>query len=308
MRHPVKMVARILLILLPVLLLFSAGYGCGSNTDTPQKVFMWKITSGTTYVYILGTVQVKDESIYPMNSVIENAFNNTDDFVVGVNTKNIDQSETEQYVSDYGMYAVGEGLNQNIPDSLYSQLEQFKQKHGVDLTTYERYKPWVVYNVMGQVILLDLGYKTELEMETYFINKAETADKNIIEMETAISRWDLMSSVPDAANFAMMAYDADNPETGQDLEDIFDAWKNGDAEKMESLVFKPKNEAPDTAPYFDNKYDARNPNLVSKIEGLLAGNQTHFVVVNAGNLLGKNGILSLLKTKGYLIEQVYTAK
>jgi uncharacterized protein YbaP (TraB family) len=304
MRHLAKIIAKVLLVLLPVLLIFGAGYGCGSTADTKPKVFMWKITSDSTYVYVLGSVQVNNQLIYPLDSVIENAFSSTDDFVVGINANKVNQQEVSQYVMDYCMYPVGDGLKKNASASLYSQLEKFAQQYSIDLTTYDSFKPWVIYNVMGQLILENLGYKSELGMDSYFTNKAEKATKSVIELETILGQLNLMTAIPVEAIFAGMEYDVDNPNTAQDLKDMYNAWQTGDIVKMESIVYKALNEMPEMAPYFAAMYGARNPNFVSQIEGLLAGNKTHFIVVGAGNLMGENGVLNLLKNKGYTIEQV----
>jgi uncharacterized protein YbaP (TraB family) len=299
-----KIFVKVILVLLPILLIFGAGYGCGSAADTKPKVFMWKITSDSTYVYLLGSVQVKDQLIYPLDSVIENAFTSTDDLVVGINDNKINQDEVSQFVLDHGMYASGDGLKKNVSASLYSKLEKFAQKYSIDLTTYDSYKPWVIYNVMGQLILENLGYKTELGMDLYFTNKAETAAKSVIELESVSYQLNLLISVPDAAIFAAMEYDVDNPNTAQDLKDMYNAWQAGDIVKMESIVYKALNEIPEMAPYFAAMYGARNPNFVSQIEGLLAGNKTHFIVVGAGLLVGENGLLNSLGNKGFTVEQV----
>ncbi len=308
MRNPWKILARVILVLLPVLLLFGAGYGCGSTVDTTPKVFMWKITSGSTYVYLLGTVQVNDKLIYPMNSAIENAYNATDDLVVEVNINHIDQDEINQYITDHGMYTGEDGFQANVPAELYSQLENFALTYQIALKEYDLFKPWVINTVISNTILYSLGYSSDLGMEKYFISKAETAGKNIVEMTSINSQLDLLVSVPDSAILAGMQYDVNNTQTAQDIKGILDAWKTGDAAKMENIGFKPKNSVPALKPYYDIIYDGYNLDLAKQIEGLLAGNKTHFIVVSANNLLGNSGLINLLKNKGYTIEQVNATK
>jgi uncharacterized protein YbaP (TraB family) len=48
----------------------------------------------------------------------------------------------------------------------------------------------------------------------------------------------------------------------------------------------------------------RNKNIASKIEGYLKTKEHYFVVVGAAHLVGKDGIIEILKKKGYLIEQL----
>jgi len=51
-------------------------------------------------------------------------------------------------------------------------------------------------------------------------------------------------------------------------------------------------------------FDERNQQIAAKIEPLLKSNEPAFVVVGAGHLIGKNGILKLLEKEGYFVEQV----
>jgi hypothetical protein len=44
--------------------------------------------------------------------------------------------------------------------------------------------------------------------------------------------------------------------------------------------------------------------MTSKIDGYLNSNGSYFVIVGAGHLVGKRGIIELIKSKGYVVEQL----
>ena len=44
--------------------------------------------------------------------------------------------------------------------------------------------------------------------------------------------------------------------------------------------------------------------MTLRIEDLLMGKETYFVIVGAGHLVGDKGIIEKLNSKGYLIEQL----
>ena len=48
----------------------------------------------------------------------------------------------------------------------------------------------------------------------------------------------------------------------------------------------------------------RNHPMADAIEKLLKGNEKSFVVVGAAHMVGKEGIVALLKGKGYTVEQM----
>jgi uncharacterized protein YbaP (TraB family) len=293
------------------MLLFSAALGCGgATTEAKDKLFIWKIGSDSTYVYLFGYVPVSSNQTYPLNGVIEKAFNSADNFVLYTNFHNIDEKAVNQYVLDHGMYPAGDKLSNHVSDELLEKFVEFSQKYDIGeslISVYDDYRPWISYNLMGQLILKNLGYKTELGMDSYFLDKALKVGKNIIELESTVFQLDLMSSIPDETIIKMMEYDVDNPETAQDIKDIIAAWQAGDLMKMENIVFKAKNEHPEMKPFYDKTYDERIINIMSKIEGFLAGDETFFIAVGAGLFVGENGLLNSLAVKGYTVEQLYAS-
>jgi hypothetical protein len=48
----------------------------------------------------------------------------------------------------------------------------------------------------------------------------------------------------------------------------------------------------------------RNKSMASKIEEFLRTKETYFVIVGAGHLVGNQGIIEILKGKGYHVEQL----
>ncbi len=307
MRNNIVLV-KIGLLLLSSILLISTVLGCGgSTTEAKSKLFIWKISSESTYVYLFGYVPVSSNTTYPLNNTIESAFTAADNFVLYTNFHNTDEKAVNQYVIDHGMYTGGDKLANHISQELQAKFIKFSQHLGIGdslITVYDDYRPWVVYNIMSQLILNNLGYTSNLGMDNYFLNKAEKSVKNIVELETTIFQLDLLSTIPDETIIKMMEYDVDNTETGQDIEKIIAAWKDGDPVKMADTIFKVRNENPEMEPYYAKTYDERNANIISKIEGFLVGDETYFIVIGAGLLVGENGLLNTLLAKGYTIEQL----
>jgi uncharacterized protein YbaP (TraB family) len=311
MRYLHWLVVSILVILVSSLLLLGTSCNCqnqvttGSPSTTPikGKLFIWKV-SGTTHIYLLGSVHLASQNLYPLDSMIENAFESADNLVVEVNTSNVSQESVSRFVMQYGAYPLGDGFKKNVSEDVYNQLENQFKEYSVNITQLDNFKPWVIYSVISQAIFEDLGYKSEYGIDNYFLDKAVNNGKNILELETTEYQLALMSSIPDEISLKMMQYDVGNPETDDYLQRLLDAWVDGDAANMEAIVFEALYEEPELSPYYEIAYEQRNYQMVPKIEGFLAGNEVYFVVVGAGHLVGENGLINLLKNKGYVIEQL----
>src|SRR5205814_10113021 len=88
---------------------------------------------------------------------------------------------------------------------------------------------------------------------------------------------------------------------GGSKDDLMKAWRRGDAERLAVVMEQESAELP---AFNDRLLGARNRSWVPKIENFIASGQTYFVIVGAGHFGGRNGLLALLRTKGYKVEQL----
>jgi len=315
MKQVFKTALSVLLVFLSLILVLETSCNCQIQETTPAqsetvekgKSFIWKISSDTTHVYILGSVHVASLDLYPLDNTIEDAFNSAVYLVVEINTNNFTQAYATQLLFEYGTYPEGDGFRQNVPEELYNKLDEQFNQYGIGIAMLDDFKPFVIYNLMGQSLLENLGYKGEYGVDFYFMNKAEEINMDILQLETAEFQMGLLSSIPDDIMIMTLQYDIDsldNQEIQEYLQELFDAWEGGDAIKMETIVFEALIEEPYLGPYYEIMYDQRNFNMVQKIEEFLADNEVYFIVVGAGHLVGENGLINLLSQKGYQVEQL----
>jgi uncharacterized protein YbaP (TraB family) len=89
-----------------------------------------------------------------------------------------------------------------------------------------------------------------------------------------------------------------------EAESMVRAWTSGDAQALESIIADAVQPDTSLAPVLEKLLDKRNVKMTSKIEGYLNSNGTYFVIVGAGHLVDKSGIVELLRGKGYVVEQL----
>lgn len=93
-------------------------------------------------------------------------------------------------------------------------------------------------------------------------------------------------------------------EAGQgdtDQGSLIRAWRHGDAEAVHGML---RDEFRDFPSLGRRLIDVRNRNWIPRIEGYLRSGKTYFVVVGAGHMGGPNGLLAMLRARGYKIEQL----
>ena len=96
----------------------------------------------------------------------------------------------------------------------------------------------------------------------------------------------------------------ENPPVKKDLIKLYNAWDDGNTPEMEDLILEGIEDSPELQMINKKLLDERNYSMEEKIEVFLQDDETYFVVVGAGHLVGENGIINLLKGKGYAPTQL----
>ena len=266
---------------------------------TDGKAFIWKITSDNSEIYLLGSVHAANPDIYPLDTTIEQAFALADNLVVEVDITQVDPTYTAQLLFEYGTYPSGNTLKDNIPEDIYIQLEENLGRMGVNIITLDMFRPWVFTTIIEEIQIQETGYSTEYGIDLHFIEKTWEDDKPVIELETAEYQIELISSLSDELMILIIEDSLDNPATKEDMDMLFQAWRNGDVTEFESITFKAFVDNPELEPFLERMFYERNYNMAEKIEEFLADEGIYFIVVGAGHLVGDEGLINLLSKRGY---------
>jgi hypothetical protein len=86
-----------------------------------------------------------------------------------------------------------------------------------------------------------------------------------------------------------------------EMEELYIRWRAGDVEYVEHMMLEGFEEFPDV---FTRMVGDRNRAWVPQIEELLAGDRDAMVVVGSAHLVGDEGVIELLRKKGYAIERL----
>ncbi len=274
----------------------------GSETEQPDssdKSFLWEVTSESSTVYILGSIHMASPDLYPLEDSIENAFNSSDYLAVEFDITTTNTEQVVRLIRDKGTYPPGESLHHNIPEELYKKTDEVLEGLGSDVFLFNSFEPWVVAIGIEGLIMADYGYTEENGIDIYFLNKAHEEDKEIIELESAEFQLELLDGLSDETQILLLEEIVKNPPGENELERMFDVWRNGDILEMESLVLSSGEEDTELMTLNEKLLDERNFQMVEKIESFLDDTGAYFVVVGAGHLAGDNGIISLLGESGY---------
>src|SRR5205085_10571190 len=97
---------------------------------------------------------------------------------------------------------------------------------------------------------------------------------------------------------------SDVENTDRDAEGMVRSWKSGDDQGMDEVVTRDERDHPELKPVMDKLLYDRNTDMEAKIEQYLESGKKYFVVVGAGHVVGKRGLVKLLQEKKYAVEQL----
>ncbi len=288
--------------LLTLLLFFT---NCHAGNDS--KALIWQIQSDTATVFILGSMHFADDNLYPLNQTIEKSFEACQNLVLEIDPLAVDQQAVQSYIQKRGYYQGAESVVDHTTPEVFHLLESYVNHNALPAATIYKMKPGMIALTLSSMQLERLGYSPDKGIDIYFARKAKEAAKPITSLETLNDQLDMLFTMPNENSFLQYTLiDLENLESF--MNDIVAAWKSGDAPAMHELLLAPYEGVADYQPFIRKIFYNRNLRMASKIRKFLKSDQTWFVVVGAGHLLGDKGLISLLDKKSYTITQLDNEK
>jgi uncharacterized protein len=268
----------------------------------PRRFLMWKATSPTTSVYLVGSIHVGDSNMYPLPREVESAFVAAKVLTVEINIKNVDQSRAMALIQTAGLYGADDSLTKHLSKDTASALDDYCTKHSVPRDQLERLKPWVAAVTIAAMAWQQAGEDPALGIDLHFLNETKPPQR-VDELETIDSQLSLFAEATEQEQQAMLASVL---KMGDKLNDMIkrlqSAYLSGDPDALQKILDEQSDLGSKTLT--KKLLDDRNVAMAAKIDEYLKGKDPVFVVVGAAHIVGDKGVAKLLRDKGYKVEQV----
>jgi hypothetical protein len=303
--------------LLSLVLAALLGLGCATAPPAPapaaaqapspvERALLWEVKSvhaqgGTAYV--VGSIHLGRPGELSFPASMEAAFARSDALVVEVDVGAVDAMAMQRFILEQGMLPPGQRLSERLDPETAKLLGPAAERVGLPLAGLERMRPWVVAVTLSVMELQRAGYQSGLGVDRVFLDRAR-GTKEIIELESAEGQLRMLASLPEPLQDAMLRDQLSRSEQfTQGLERLTEAWRAGDAEQLEALIFRGQTD-PALRPVYEKLFYERNARMAEALRGLLAQPRTWFVVVGAGHVVGPQGVVALLEQQGHPVRQL----
>ena len=268
-------------------------------TEHPQ--ILWKIQSPQNTIYLVGSIHVLQKEHYPLHEVFDEAFKQSSRVIFEVDLDGISSPEAQMNMLRKGLYLNGESLPTVLSPESYATAKAGLVGLGQQIEDFHRMKPWMVATAVMAMELQKLGFESAYGVDRHFFEKAQAMGKAIQGLETVEFQLDLFAKLSPSIQEQFLLQTLEEVKSlGTQVRDMVKAWKQGNVQQLETLLAGMEEYPELNQALVIN----RNMDWLPHIEQALQEKEPVFIVVGALHLLGKNGLVAVLKEKGYLVGQL----
>lgn len=265
--------------------------------------FLWKATGprGGT-VYLAGSVHLLSSEYYPLAPAFEDAFAQADLLVEELDVAEMLAPEAQLQMLTRGMMPAGQTLETVLTPETMNNLRAKVTELGLPLAPLQLFKPWALALTLQGLEWQKAGFDAELGLDMHFYDRAKKANLTVQGLETLDFQIGQFDDMPMPLQDRLLSETLkEMATTKESVGDLARAWKTGDAPTIERLVLRDLKSEPEM---YRRLLLERNRTWLPKIEALFARPKPAFVVVGAAHLVGSDGLLQMLRAKGYAIAQL----
>ena len=274
-------------------------------SETPRAAatsLLWRATNGRGVVYLAGSVHMLTAEYYPLNPALTTAFSECDLLMEEIDFNQAQMTDAQLTMLMRGMLPPSQTLDKVVSAETYALVSGRVAKLGLPIEPLKRFKPWALALTLLGMEWQGAGLDPNLGLDKHFYDLAQARKMSFQALETVdyqISRFDELSMPEQDRLLASTLKELDTQKGA--VTQLMQAWKAGDAATIERIVLQDVKNEPRI---YERVLVERNQMWLPKIEALFSRSGRAFVVVGAAHLVGPDGLLTMLRAKGYTLEQL----
>lgn len=276
-------------------------FGCSSNlSKTPFNIDahaqssnikgpMWKIEGVNNIIYLYGTIHNASKSIYPLHKDVEDAFEESDIFVMEQNFS--DPSLDKHLLNSLMYYQNNDTLENHLSKDALDIVKKYSSLIKGGYQSAIKLKPFAYTRIMEDILTYNESFDSKFGVDNYFLQKAQITNKKILSLDNSIELYKDLGNISDeCANQIVLQLDNIDSKSGLTS---FEMWKNSDIEALKLDI--------DTSSQDYNQIVLvnRNKQWVEKIINYINDDKDYFIAVGFAHFVGEESIIELLRDKGF---------
>ncbi|KQC01840.1 TraB/GumN family protein [Pedobacter sp. Hv1] len=271
----------------------------GSNTYAQNKnkdnALLWKIEGNGLQKpsYLFGTVHMICEDKFSMPAKVKNAIDQTEQSYLEINLAAPDvAAQSQKYMkSTQPLSAQISAADYKIVDSVVNK------KLKVGLKQLENIKPMLI---VASIFQASFTCKV-MSFESEIIKQTKAANKSIEGLSTIEEQYSFLDKIFDPKDMASYLKMNNDAEMNKIFKTIYEAYVVEDVNTIDQLMLEFSTTNPEG---YRQLLPVRNHLWADRMPAIMK-NKSTFFGIGCGHLLGKEGVISLLRSKGYKVTPVH---
>lgn len=269
------------------------------STVAQAETTLFEVSKGDQRILLGGTIHLLHPDDFPLPEAFDAAYREADSLYLETDLAAIQTPKFGQQMMQAMMYPPGKTLNTELSPEVWQALEHYSQKHQFPVQQFMGFDPAFV----GMVMTLMLAQQSGIQdgVDAHFFSKAQRDGLPLGELETAEQVLAYMKALTGHDGDAIIEATLHDLERFDELmDDMVDAWRAGDLDKLDREMGQPMREqAPEM---YQTLLIERNNDWLPVLKSLFEREGTELVLVGSLHLAGQDGLLSELEQQGYTVE------
>jgi uncharacterized protein YbaP (TraB family) len=265
-----------------------------------SRGFIWSVERDGHTNWLVGSLHVLPADAYPLPQAMEQAFGRARTLMEEIDVNDATSLDLLSVVMAKGMFSGGESLQSVLPPATYDKLAQRVAAAGLPIEAVAMMRPWMAENTLSMLEIQKSGFDPDLGVDVYYRRKATEKGVTFAQLETAAEQIDYLANVPMDVQVAQLKKTLDEGDAEiKEVQQIAAAWRAGDGAAIERLLLQ---DMKDSRASYESLVVNRNRRWVPRLESCFSAGNC-FVVVGAAHMVGGDGLIAMLRQKGYRITQ-----
>ena len=263
------------------------------------KPLLWTVSKGDNRIHLLGSIHLLPPEVSWKSPGIDAAMDASSVFVFEAPVHGAADAMA-RFVERHGRIDGGRSLSELIGEEAHELVSRAAWQVQYPPRLLGTVRPWLAAVYLEIHASLMIGASPHFGVDHVIERLARARQARLVYLETVeeqLSYFLKLSRAAEVRYLRSVARDIlDRPEAPRAL---IGAWVEGDAQKLQAQIDAGLSDVPQLR---EQLLTVRNRKWLPMIEEMLGSGHVHFVTVGAAHLTGRDGLIGMLRARGYKVE------
>jgi uncharacterized protein len=274
---------------------------CGAAHADGGRHSLWVVQGKHNTLTLVGSVHALPAAAHDLPVDVWRAYEHAKAVVMEVDLGDSGVGNLLELTQTLGVLPEGQTLEGVLGPRLYADFAAHVRRIGLEPEILARVQPWLAAVMLEQMELASLGLDASAGVDEQIAQRAAVDRKPLIGLETMEEQLGLFAHLSmDEQRQYLKGVLEEEDDFAAEFDALIAAWRSGDARALEQMMGE---EFKDSPGLFRTLTTERNQKWMKTLTGLLGEDQDYLVVVGALHLVGRDGLVELLRRQGYAVVQ-----